>query len=258
MLGKLLKYEIPALGRKLVPLYAAWAVTAVLLGIAVGSVESKSEFFMVISALLYSGVATAIFVMGVVMVVQRYSRSLLGDEGYFAHVLPVTADEHIASKTISAVVWVLLSFVAMAITGLLIAIFGGALMEILRFEWLKFFASLFKAMTFLKWLIVLEVIVAFLLSIAKSILAVYAALTIGHQAQTHTSLASIGAYLGVLTIESMVGRICATLAPVIFRDPQTSGDFALIMLAIIAVLLLLSGVYFFICRTLMEKRLNLN
>ena len=29
MLGKLLKYEIPAMGRKLLPLYAAWAVTAV-------------------------------------------------------------------------------------------------------------------------------------------------------------------------------------------------------------------------------------
>ena len=52
MLGKLIKYEIPALGRKLVPLYIAWAATAVLLGVAVGNVESKSEFIMVLSGLI--------------------------------------------------------------------------------------------------------------------------------------------------------------------------------------------------------------
>ena len=63
MLGKLLKYEIPAMGRKLLPLYAAWAVTALLLGLTAQSAESKSEFMVVISALLYTAIATTIFVV---------------------------------------------------------------------------------------------------------------------------------------------------------------------------------------------------
>jgi hypothetical protein len=91
MLGKLLKYEIPALGRKLVPLYIGWAVTAALLGLAVGPASSKSDFMVVISAMLYSAVAAAVLVMAVVMIIQRYSKSLLGDEAYFYQVLPVTA-----------------------------------------------------------------------------------------------------------------------------------------------------------------------
>ncbi len=257
MLGKLLKYEIPALGRKLVPLYAAWAATAVLLGIAIGSVQSKSEFFTVISALLYSGVATAVFVMGVVMVVQRYSRSLLGDEGYFAHVLPVTAEEHITSKTISAVVWVLLSFVAMAFTGLVIAIFGGGIGEVLRGIG-EFLSAVFRHSTIIEWLLVIEVIIMSILSIAKSILAIYAALTIGHQAKKRTSLASIGAYLALLTFESFIGRIAVGIAPDSMMHPETRGQLAAVFFVVMILTTAIGGVYFYICRYMMKERLNLN
>ena len=105
MLGKLLKYEIPAMGRKLLPLYAAWAVTALFLGLTAQGAGSKSEFMVVISALLYTAVATAIFVMTIILIVQRYSNSLLGDEAYFNHVLPVSVSEHIGNKAISATIW---------------------------------------------------------------------------------------------------------------------------------------------------------
>ena len=75
MLGKLLKYEIPALGRKLMPLYAGWCATAVLLGLAVGPVSSKSEFMVVVAGLMYTAAATAVLVMAVVMIIQRYCSS---------------------------------------------------------------------------------------------------------------------------------------------------------------------------------------
>jgi len=82
MLGKLLKYELPAMGRRLLPLYAAWAATAIFLGVATQMSSSKSDFASVISILLYTAIATAIMVMTVVMIIQRYSNSLLGDEAY--------------------------------------------------------------------------------------------------------------------------------------------------------------------------------
>ena len=125
MLGKLLKYEIPAMGRKLLPLYAAWAATALLLGLTTQSAESKSEFMVVISALLYTAIATAIFVMTIIMIVQRYSNSLLGDEAYFNHVLPVSVAEHIGNKAISATLWIFVTILVAIFTGLLIGI--GAL-----------------------------------------------------------------------------------------------------------------------------------
>ena len=256
MLGRLLKYEIPALGRKLLPLYAGWGATAVLLGLMVGPLEEKSNIMMVLSAMLYSGVATAVFVMAIVMIVQRYNNSLLGDEGYFSHVLPVTASTHIAGKTISALVWVLLSFVAMAVTGLIIAIFSGNFFKIFSVEWGEFFSDLYQ-LPLGGWLIFLEVVIASVLSMTKSILAIYTALTIGHQASKRTGLASIGAYIGILFFEGLIGTSLLNFAPAIIREPETLADTTLLLFFAIVVTLILVGIYFFICKYLLEKKLNL-
>lgn len=255
MLGKLLKYEIPALGRKLVPLYIAWAATAVLLGLMIGPVEGKSEFMMVISAMLYSCVATAVFVMAVIMIVQRYNQSLLGDEGYFSHVLPVKAGTHIAGKTISATVWVLLSGAAMLATGLIIALISGHFMDIFKIDWAELFGELSK--TPIIWLYLIEMIFAFILSIAKSILAIYAALTIGHQASKRVGLASLGAYIGLLICESSIGNALIHILPQTALNPDTPGAFALLLFAAIVISILIGACYFFICKYLMEKKLNL-
>ena len=215
MLGKLLKYEIPALGRKLVPLYIGWAVTEVLLGIAIGPASSKSDFMVVLSAMLYSAVATAVVVMAVITIIQRYSNSLLGDEAYFNQVLPVTASEHIASKGLSALIWVLLSGVAMALTGILIALFSGSLIEFFRMI-PEIWSDIIMNIKGVEWLILLEFLIMLAFSITKSVLAIYAAITIGHQAQNHTTLASIGAYIGVLFFETLIGR--AAMGVGIIRD----------------------------------------
>ena len=256
MLGKLLKYEIPALGRKLVPLYIGWAATAALLGLMVGPAQSKSEFGVVLSGLLYTAAATAVVVMGAIMIIQRYSKSLLGDGGYFSHVLPVTASEHIASKSIAALVWVLLSGVALLITGIIIVIFSGTL-KVINIDGITEFLRLLSQTPLTGWVNLLELLILFAISTTKSILAIYAALTIGHQAKTRTTLASIGAYFGVLIFESTVGRICMAVFGNMINDfdilSSFHGPFAILSLISIAI----GAVYFFICKYLMEKRLNL-
>ena len=257
MLGKLLKYEIPALGRKLMPLYIGWAVTAVLLGLAVGPAASKSDFMVVLSGMLYTAAATAVLVMAILMIIQRYSNSLLGDQAYFNQVLPVTASEHIASKGIAALIWVLLSGVAMIVTGILIVIFSGAIVEFFR-GWPGIWAVI-RNVKANEWLIILEFLILFPLSIVKSILAVYTAITIGHQAQNHTTLASIGAYIGVLFFETFIGRTAMSIG--IIRDFVTTFDiyeFHYLFLGGLVVTLLLGTIYFFVCKYLMEKRLNLS
>lgn len=256
MLGKLLKYEIPALGRKLAPLYIGWAVTAAFLGIMIGPADSKTEFGVVISGLLYSAASTAVVVMAVITIVQRYSRSLLGDEGYFNHALPVTASEHIASKTISALVWVLLSGVALILTGIIIAVFSGSVKDILSADWLGVF-KFFGTIRAKEWLVLFELLILFALSTTKSVLAIYTALTIGHQAKTRTGLASIGAYFAVLIFESTVGRVCMGIFPGIMNEFDLLENFQAPFLVASLVTIAIGAVYFFVCKYLMENRLNL-
>ncbi|MBQ9273003.1 MAG: hypothetical protein IJ227_04720 [Mogibacterium sp.] len=255
MLGKLLRYELPAMGRKLVPLYAAWGVTAVLLGVTAQMASSKSEFMVVITGLMYTAVATAVMVMSVILIVQRYRDSLLGDEAYFNHVLPVSVTEHIGNKLLSATIWVIATVFAALLTGIIIMI---AAMIVSGFDFTVFNldpGELYIPEHF--GLYVLEVLILIIASIVKSVMQIYAAITIGHQAAKHTTLASIGAYILILIFEGTIGRI---LVPLIFRTNTHVNEFAAVAHVFVPALLLtifFSAVYFFVCKYLMENRLNL-
>ena len=256
MLGKLLKYEIPALGRKLVPLYIAWAAAAVFLGLMIGPLQYKSEFMVVISALLYTGVATAIFVMAIVLIIQRYKNSLLGEEAYFNMVLPVSASQHIANKLISALVWIILTGVAAFVTALIIGLFGGAFFEFIHVDW----NLLFQHINGNAILLLIEILIAILVSAGKTVMQIYTAITIGHQAKSHTTLASIGAYIGVLICESLIGRLFVAIHPASNLTSQIPDYtlFQMVMIPAILVGVAVTVVYFLVCKILMEKRLNLS
>ena len=260
MLGKLLKYEIPAMGRKLLPLYAAWAATALFLGLTTQSSDSKTEFMVVISALLYTAVATAIFVMTIILIVQRYSNSLLGDEAYFNHVLPVSVSAHIGNKAISATLWVFITVLVAILTAILIAI--GAIIVLGDSFSLKEMIHDLMNMD-IDWpkhlgLYIVEILIMIITSVVKTIMQIYAAVTIGHQAQNHTTLASIGAYIVILIFESVVGRMLLPLFAHIGYGDDGFLNFTMIFIPGVIAAIALSAVYFFVCKYLMEKHLNLN
>ena len=257
MLGKLLKYEIPAMGRKLLPLYAAWAVTALLLGLTTQAAETKSEFMVVISALLYTAIATVIFVMTIILIVQRYSNSLLGDEAYFNHVLPVSVSAHIGNKAISAMIWILVTILVAVLTGILIGI--GALIvsgEALSLrDLIKVFYEIDLPEHF--GLYFFEVLILSIGSIVKTIMQIYAAITIGHQAPNRTTLASIGAYILIMIFESSVGRAFLPLFLKVEYGTDGFMNFNRVFIPTFIATLAFSAIYFFVCKYLMEKRLNL-
>ena len=257
MLGKLLKYEIPAMGRKLFPLYAAWAATALLLGLTTQAAESKSEFMVVITALLYTAIATAIFVMTIILIVQRYNNSLLGDEAYFNHVLPVSVSAHIGNKAISAMIWILVTILVAVLTGILIGI--GALIVAGETLSIKDLIQVFYDIDLPEhfWLYFFEVLILSIGSIVKTIMQIYAAITIGHQAPNRTTLASIGAYILIMIFESSVGR--AFLPLFLKADYGADGfiNFNRIFIPAFIATIAFSAIYFFVCKYLMEKRLNL-
>ena len=256
MLAKLLKYEIPTMGRRLGPLLLAWLVASVLLGVSLN--VFNDGFLQVLAPLIYGMVTTAVFVMYVILIIQRYNSSLLGDEAYFNLTLPVSMNEHIANKAISALVWTVITGLAALASVLIIAFVSGGL----GFAWRQFMEG-FKGIPAAAYLALLEVLVVGIFSIVKSILAIYAAITIGHQASQRTTLASIGAYIVLMIIESSIGSLFVSLglkAEANMYINEAFNDlegFHLIMLVSLITTLAFSAAYFFICKQLMEKRLNL-
>lgn len=257
MLTKMMKYDMPALGRKLGPLYLAWIATALFLGVIARNGSALPDFIKALSGVLYGGVSVAVIVMAVVLVIQRYSVSLLGDGGYFNHALPVKAGTHILSKLITSTVWVLISGLVAALTGIVIgAMAGGIPIN----DFIQAFGLVFRNIEGPEVLLFIELVILTIMSIAKSILAIYTAITIGHQSQKHPSLCSIAAYIGVLAFEGSVGSVIPALFGKTLNISIQSGEVTEIQLvfgAAMIITLLIGAVYFFVSRWLMTNRLNL-
>ena len=99
MLGKLMKYELKACGRIFVPLYVAILVVAAIIG-----VFSNTESFQVASILIFILMALFIglMVVTIVLIIQRFKKSLLEDEGYLMFTLPVSIKNLILSKYLTS------------------------------------------------------------------------------------------------------------------------------------------------------------
>lgn len=267
MLGKLLKYEIPAVGRKLGPMYIAWLAASVLLGLTAGRIDGSS-FLAVIPALVYFAVTVAVFVMAIVMIIERYYNSMFGNEAYFNQALPVTAGEHILSKGLTALVWTVLTMLAALLSGLIILLLaGGAEMlwdeETINLSnlWSTYSHDLMSPRVIL---IIIEFLIVSAFSMLKSIMAIYTAISIGHLMRDHVVIASIIAYIGVMIFESTIGNVIMSLGFITTQQIDLNTAFisnfatfqAMMGIAFVVTILLIT-VYFFICKFFMEKKLNL-
>ena len=105
MLGKLIKYDLKALAKILAPLWGVLLVMGLIFGISIRSnLDGIGNTMIVFSLVVIIAVIVAIFVMNVIIVIQRFWNGLLQEEGYLMFTLPVTTRSLILSKVISALI----------------------------------------------------------------------------------------------------------------------------------------------------------
>ena len=108
MLLKLLKYDFRAMWKQFSLIWGAALALAlvnrfVLFRDTDNAILSEDGLFM----LAFVAVIVAMFVIAVIFVVNRFSKGLLGNEGYLMHTLPVRPWQLVTSKLICGVVtWV--------------------------------------------------------------------------------------------------------------------------------------------------------
>ena len=102
MLGKLIKYDLKALAKILAPLWGVLLVMGIIFGISIRSnLEGIGNTMIVFSLVV---IVAVIFVVNVIIVIQRFWKGLLQEEGYLMFTLPVTTRSLILSKVISALI----------------------------------------------------------------------------------------------------------------------------------------------------------
>lgn len=136
MLRKLLKHEFRATARIMLPLYLVLLVTAVGANITTQGLSNSSyQILRLLGALLAMAFGIAIIgvcVMSLVVMVQRFYKNLLGDEGYVMLTLPVNLHQQVWSKLIVSAVWFAATFLAVVLAALMVSFNVGSLTAFFR------------------------------------------------------------------------------------------------------------------------------
>ena len=108
MLGKLLKYELKATSRVFIPLYIAILVVSIVNGL---SLNLEILNIQGLATIVLMCLFISLFVITIVVTIQRFNKNLLKDEGYLMFTLPVSSKHLVLSKYLTSLIWTFLSFV---------------------------------------------------------------------------------------------------------------------------------------------------
>ena len=209
MLGKLLKYELKASARTLLPLYAGTLLIALICGVSMavqtsnmnkfhqsmadGVAVTFSSFsnpvdgdlytFIGFGMLLVSAFCVAVTVLTIISVVQRFNHGIAGNEGYLMFTLPVKHETLLASKLLGALLWSLASLLVFFLVGVLI---GGPSLFVERefFDWAFFWERVQELFRYYNPLpSMLLTAVNAVLSLVSVILTIYLSIMIGQMEQ---------------------------------------------------------------------------
>ena len=211
MFGKYMKYEMKSMGRILLPLYIALVVAAIVFSFNIKLTMNRTvagilEHFAIITSILFICMVIAVFIVTVFLILQRFYRNLLGNEGYLMFTLPVNTFTHIAGKALSSMIWIFAGVIAGGVAGIIsVSIFSSVpeFLRELREAWDVLVQNGLAVRN------ITMIIIMLVLGILESILKVYASMSVGHQWNGHRLLGSVFAYVGFSIIEGVLSTLFA-------------------------------------------------
>ena len=218
MLGKLLKHEFRATSRLMMPLYGAVLILAVLANLSFAFIGATDSLFLHVLCILFIAIffigIVGAFVLTIVVMVSRFYRNLLKNQGYLMHTLPATVHGHLWSKLIVSLVWFLATAVFIAIVLLLTAVIqtntniGEILSGLPTWAQIKEFLTendLFGQSV----LISVEFIAIIIAECLVACLHFYAAMSLGHACTKNKVLLSIAIFVGISIVFSILENVFA-------------------------------------------------
>ena len=201
MLKNLLKYEFRATARTYGGIYLALLFVAGLLGFTfrVENDFTESRVFDVLFT-LYDLLAVALVVVTIITVIHRFTRNLLGREGYLMHTLPVTEAQLVGSKLISSAVWLLASAVVGVVSLVVMFCVGADFTKLDLSNLLDDWAALRTSFEGDLLAILLWTALLCYARMLCTMLCIYAACMVGHLFRAHNGVASVGAFLSLIHI----------------------------------------------------------
>lgn len=275
LLTKLLKYDMKAIGRILLPMYLILIVLSFIARLSLGDIgnlfnenaifHNYLHIFNTILLCVYIFFIATVIITTFIVIIQRFYKNLLSDEGYLMNTLPVKTWQNILAKLLSAFVWNLCSFIASA-ASIIILIFNPRAFASFLENW----SDVWMEMIYLNGndinkinILIVSYTICLILQQFASILLVYSSMAIGQLANVHKKALSLAAFFGIYTVTSIISGQIGMIFIRKYSSAQgvTEGFmFEFLMTSVIVGIILniiTSAIYFFITNYLIEKKLNL-
>lgn len=267
MLGKLLKHEWSATAKTFLPLYAAAAFMTLIAKITTSLDVFQRPYLNVIlgiSIAAYVFLLIALLAVTAVLIIIRFYKNMVTDEGYLMHTLPVTAANHIWAKTIVAACWSILSFFVFCISLFLLLITPESYQELTRI--LSMIGTEIAEYGFSIPLLILEGIVFMIICLVNSILFVYVSIALGQVLSHNKILGSIAAAV-IINVVTQIITFMVSIPTLLRLSRLNSPDLvtfemgfnalqSYLLLSSLSVLVF-SVIYFFTTKYILKKKLNL-
>lgn len=271
MLGKLLKYEIKSTARIFLPIYGLIIALALLNKVFISNnsfsyAENYNQGLKIaatISMMTYVAFIVALFVVTLVMLIRRFYRNLLGDEGYLSFTLPVKVHSHIDAKLITTFMWEVLSLIVSAFSIFIMTINSSTVQGFSKF--CMEVSNLFATSGAIASQLLIEIIIILIASIMLCTLQIYASIVIGNLSSKHKMLAGFGAFVGFGIVQQIISSTVFNNIIYNFTFSMNHGASTIaslyairsFLLALIIFDLIFSVIFYFITDWMLQKKLNL-
>lgn len=200
MLGKLLKYELKATSRVFIPLYIAILIVSIVNGL---SLNLEILNIQGLATIILMCLFISLFVITIVVTIQRFNKNLLKDEGYLMFTLPVSSKHLVLSKYLTSLIWTFLSFVVAFLSFTII--FMIPTYKYFDFSYfINEFNLLFSNMLNLNILgQFIKIILLMIISYTIFIFNVYLALSVG-QLPIFNRFRNVSSFIGFLVINLLI------------------------------------------------------
>lgn len=261
MLGKLIKYEFKATMRNFLAIYASLILTGILIGVFM---LANVDVGMSLCIFIMVALMITLAVLTITVIIKRFSKNLLGDEGYLMMTLPVSAKKIVASKIITSVVYLILSTIVVFLVFVVIMLPSGmaTMKEFIRSMgnvWNYMIMNLLSAKD-----IIINIIITLVIGIVdyiSFILVIYTSLSIG-QLKTFNKHRTPVAIISFFVINAIISAISDGVSNILesmnlLTTPQSMSmlnaisGYTLIFYGVVSIVL------FMVTSYILEKKLNL-
>ena len=269
MLRKLLKHEFRATGRIMGPLYLVLLVTALCANFSTRVMDSADNRLLnILGTLVVMAFVVAIIgvcFMSFALMLQRFYRNLLRDEGYIMFTLPASVHQQVWSKLIVSVVWFAASAVVVMLACVIAVYQVGFVMDFFRVMH-RILENMTAYYALNGTAIALELLALCFVSGAAFALQFYAAMAVGHSFSNHKMALSVVFFFAFQFVSQIVGTVLLVSldGSPLFEFLSTLDIHLDAMAGVhlgICLLLVLSAVYgaifYFVTTYFLKKRLNL-